>query len=239
MNPTTINGTNAADVARAVKDGTLVGPATVRRSVTIGKLAMALCSAQGEITNPVKNKQNRHFENWYADLGEVLKAVLPTFTKNKLSLLQLPCELDGEAAMTTLLMHESGEWIESVTKIRPTKNDPQSVGSAQSYARRYALQALACVAADDDDDGNAASRPAAQHAPAKAATKTGPTLAEECAHAVGKVTNREQLGNIYRQYDEDVKAGKFTPEEKQQLDMVFKAASAKYPAPPKPAAPKA
>lgn len=162
MNPVSVNAGNATEVSKLIRDGAIVGPSTVRRSPSIAKLASALCSVQGEVKNPTKNKQNPHLKNWYADLTAVLAVVLPTFSKHKLAVTQLPCELDGEPAMQTLLLHESGEWVETVTKIRPTKTDPQSVGSAQSYARRYALQCLAGIAAEDDDDGNAASHPAQQ-----------------------------------------------------------------------------
>jgi hypothetical protein len=160
---------------------TIAGLASVRRSNPIASLATALVAAQAELKNPTKNKQNPHLRNWYADLGAVLESVLPTFTKHGLAVVQLPCEMEGEPALTTILLHKSGEWLETTTRIRPVKSDPQGVGSAQSYARRYALMALAGCVGDDDDDGEQASRPAkpqpkGQAAPARTAppVATGP-----------------------------------------------------------------
>jgi hypothetical protein len=156
--PVMVNESNAGVVARTVRDGAVVGEHSVRRSPSLAKIAAALCAAQCELKNPVKNKQNPHFKNWYADLTAVLESILPVFTKHKLSVMQLPCELDDAPAMMTLIMHDSGEWVETVVKVRPVKLDPQSVGSAQSYAKRYALQSIAGIAAEDDDDGHAATQ---------------------------------------------------------------------------------
>lgn len=167
-----VNSANAVEVAKVLKDGAVCGAATVRRSASIAKLAAALCSAQGEVKNPIKNKQNPHLKNWYADLVAVLEAILPAFNKHKLCIAQMPCELDGEPAMQTLLLHESGEWMEFTAKTRPPKTDPQSVGSSQTYARRYALLSLCGIAADDDDDGTAARpQPQAQQ-PQRPAERT-------------------------------------------------------------------
>lgn len=160
MNPVTVS--NAGEAARAVKHGEhLPGPSSVRRSGTIGKLALALAKAQGELKNPPKDSVNPHFKSRYADLATVRDTVLPVLARHGLSVLQLPCEMDGHPALTTVLMHgETGEFWESTILLRPGKLDPQGIGSALTYHRRYSLQALAGVAADDDDDGNAASVPA-------------------------------------------------------------------------------
>ena len=57
----------------------------------------------------------------------------------------------------TILAHESGQWIQSELCMPLAKNDPQGVGSAITYGRRYGLAAIVGIVADDDDDGNAAS----------------------------------------------------------------------------------
>lgn len=231
MNPVSVNAGNAVEAARTIRDGCVVGPSTVRRSATCAKIAAALCGAQSEIQNPTKNKQNPHLKNWYADITAVLGAVLPVFTKHKLAVTQLPCELDGEPALLTLVLHDSGEWLETVTKIRPVKTDPQSIGSAQSYARRYALQSVAGVAADDDDDGNAGSRPAAgNHAPQHHAQPR--SVADRCLDAIAKAANRDALTAIYRQYEADRENGVFTKDDEAGLDAAFKAAGKKFPAAP-------
>jgi hypothetical protein len=130
----------------------------VRRSDTIAKLAAAVIKAAAELKNPAKDSVNPFYNSKYADLASVRDAVLPVLARHDLAVLQLPCELDNAAALTTLLTHTSGEWVETTIKLRPVRNDPQGVGSALTYARRYALQAIAGVAAEDDDDGNAAGR---------------------------------------------------------------------------------
>jgi hypothetical protein len=133
---------------------------TVRRSETTAAIFGALLKAQGELKNPPKDSVNPHYKSRYADLATVREAVLPAFLRHGLAVVQCPCELGADPALTTLLIHESGEWVETTIRLRPAKADPQGVGSALTYARRYALQSVAGVAAEDDDDGNAASRPA-------------------------------------------------------------------------------
>jgi hypothetical protein len=132
---------------------------TTKRSESVGALGAALAKAQAEMTNPAKDKINPHFRAKYADLATVRDAVVPKLAKHGIAITQLPCDLDGQPALVTLLVHSSGEWIETTQLTRPGKGDPQGIGSALTYARRYALQAMTGVAADDDDDGNAASEP--------------------------------------------------------------------------------
>ena len=183
----------------AMDDGTSSGT-TVRRSQAVGKLAAALAAAQAEVRNPPKDSVNPHFKSRYADLATVRDAVLPVFTKHKLSVLQLPCELGDAPGLTTVLLHESGEWVETSVRLRPVKADPQGVGSALTYMRRYALQALAAVAADDDDDGHAATarppaRPAPDPPPEPARPEVPFSLADLRAKWLGaKPKNGTQLG---------------------------------------------
>ena len=149
-----MSATNATESAPASGNGTT----TVRRSDTIAKLTAAVTKAVAELKNPPKDSVNPFFNCKYADLATVRDAVLPVLARHDLAVLQLPCELDNAAALTTLLAHTSGEWVETTIKLRPVRNDPQGIGSALTYARRYALQSIAGVAAEDDDDGNAAGR---------------------------------------------------------------------------------
>lgn len=65
---------------------------------------------------------------------------------------------DGDG-LTTIVMHESGEWIMATAKLELSKPDPQGQGSAITYMRRYALSAALGLVTEDDDDGNAASTP--------------------------------------------------------------------------------
>lgn len=140
---------------------------TVRTSGNTADLAAALAKAQGELRNPVKDSVNPHFRSRYADLATVRDAVFPVLSAHGLSVVQLPTETPDGPALTTLLLHSSGQWIETTGLLRPIKADPQGVGSALTYSRRYALQSIVGVAADDDDDGEQASRTPASRAKPK------------------------------------------------------------------------
>lgn len=129
----------------------------MNRSEQINELAAALAKAQGEMRFAAKGNVNPHFKSKYADLASVIEALREPLSRNGLAHTQL-CR-DGEGGtvvVDTVLMHASGQFIASTMTMRPQKNDPQGVGSALTYARRYALQGI-CGLASDDDDGNAAS----------------------------------------------------------------------------------
>lgn len=179
----TVDLTNAADAARAVRGRPAddCGGPTVRRSQTITKLAAALAKAQQKVKNPPKDSVNPHFKSRYADLATVIDTVLPVLSEHGLAVVQMPCELGDHPALCTLLTHESGEWVESTMRTRPSKTDPQGQGSAITYARRYALQAVVGVAADDDDDGNEASRPAPVAASRPSGDNHNPAIAKLAA----------------------------------------------------------
>ena len=131
------------------------------QSETVGKLFSALVAAQAEMRNPPKDSINPHFKSRFADLATVLDTVKPVLARHKLGVIQMPCEVDGIGpGLATMLIHESGEFVRGVIALRPAKSDPQGVGAAMTYARRYGLQAVLGITADDDDDGNHASKPA-------------------------------------------------------------------------------
>ena len=120
-------------------------------------IADALAAAQAELTDPAKDSVNPHFKSRYADLATVLKTVRPVLAKHGIAVTQTTrVEDDGRVLLVTRL-HWHDEEIVGYYPVSPTKNDPQGLGSAMTYARRYTLQAMVGVAADEDDDGNAAS----------------------------------------------------------------------------------
>lgn len=127
-------------------------------SSDIGKLAEALAKAQGAVEGAVKGKVNPAFRTKYADLASVWDACREALTSNGLSVIQSPGEIaDGRMAMTTMLLHASGEWVRGSLTIPLSKADAHSYGSATTYARRFALAAFVGVA-PEDDDGNAATK---------------------------------------------------------------------------------
>jgi hypothetical protein len=104
----------------------------------------------------VKDSANPFFKSKYADLASIWDACREPLSKNELAIIQIP-QCDG---IETILAHSSGEWIKGFLKISPAKQDAQSIGSALTYARRYALAAMVGIA-PEDDDGNAAVTPPA------------------------------------------------------------------------------
>lgn len=125
-------------------------------SQTIGKVANALVQAQAEMDNASKDKKNPFFKSSYADLNAIREVALPALNKHKVAALQPTVVVDGKKYVQTTLMHESGEFISCLTEILSVKeNDAQAQGSGITYARRYGLQSMLNIGAEDDD-GNAA-----------------------------------------------------------------------------------
>lgn len=132
----------------------------MKSSETLVKLGPALVKAQRAMSIAKKDSANPFFKSKYADLNAIREAVLPALNENGISVLQITTPIDGRPFVRTTLLHESGEFICSDTEILAVKaNDPQALGSAISYARRYGLQAMLCVGAEDDDGESAMSRP--------------------------------------------------------------------------------
>jgi hypothetical protein len=124
----------------------------------ISELTAALAKAQGEIKNAAKDVKNTFFKTSYADLAGCYDASREYLAKNGLSVVQFPdYDETGTMFLMTQLNHASGQWMRSWYPVRPVKNDPPGLGSAMTYARRYSYCAMVGVAAEDDDDGNAAS----------------------------------------------------------------------------------
>jgi len=130
----------------------------MQTSESIKNIAKAMAQFQSEVKNPANTANNPFFNSKYAPLNDVLNLVRPILTKHGLSVLQSPSG-DGEfITVTTLITHESGEWIESdPLTLKADKATAQGAGSAITYARRYALSAMLGISSEDDDDGNYAS----------------------------------------------------------------------------------
>lgn len=130
----------------------------MRKSESIAALAKALAAFQGEVKDPLKDGKANYGK--YVQLDGLLDAIRPVLSKHGLSVLQMPGGDGQQITITTILMHESGEWMESEPfTLKATKIDPQGAGSAVTYGRRYSLSAILGVAWDADDDGAAASKP--------------------------------------------------------------------------------
>jgi hypothetical protein len=130
--------------------------AYMNHSSTIEKIAPALVKAQAEIKAALKDSTNPHFRSKYADLSSVVEAVKGPLLKNGIAFLQGIHDAVEGVAIETMLLHASGEWISSTCRIPAVKQDAQGYGSAITYGRRYGLQSMCGVPAEDDD-GNAAA----------------------------------------------------------------------------------
>ena len=131
----------------------------MQTSETINELAAALAKAQAHMQTARKGAENPHFRAKYADLAAVWEACRASLTANGLSVVQSPrMTFNGASGLVeveTRLLHSSGQWMADTITVPVSKLDAQGVGSAVTYARRYALAAFVSVA-PDDDDGNGA-----------------------------------------------------------------------------------
>ncbi|HKS28947.1 MAG TPA: ERF family protein [Pyrinomonadaceae bacterium] len=131
----------------------------MNKSEQIGQLAKALSLAQKDVKGAAKDGKNPHFRSEYATLAAIWDACRDALTANNLAVTQTMDFDDGHSIIVeTTLMHSSGEWISGRLAMMPAKADPQGIGSAITYARRYALAAIVGVA-PEDDDAEAATRP--------------------------------------------------------------------------------
>lgn len=128
----------------------------------LAELAKALAAAQGEFTNPTKDRTNPHFRNKYATLDSMQTATRPILARHGLAIVQLPT---ATPSLITRLMHTSGQYVESETPIAANLK-PQEYGSALTYMRRYSYAAILNITADEDDDAEAASTAKPQRAQA-------------------------------------------------------------------------
>ena len=127
----------------------------MEKSVSIQNIGKALALFNMKMGKITKDKTNPFFKSSYATLSTILEHIQLPLIECNLAITQFPTENN---TLTTILIHsESGEYIQGSYSLSPIKNDPQSIGSAITYARRYALGAVLGLNIDDDDDGNKAT----------------------------------------------------------------------------------
>jgi hypothetical protein len=158
-------------------------------------LAKALAKAQAEFTTVPQSGFNPHFKNKFSTLEDCINMTRPILSKHGLAISQMPNTLDGQYVLTTILMHESGESIVSNQPVVSMKQDPQSLGSALSYCRRYSLTGVLSLASGDfEDDGNAATAPA-KPTPTPKKVESNQSLAE-------RVNATQHVGELMALYEE-------------------------------------
>lgn len=111
----------------------------------------AMHKARSQFVKVKKDRQNSHLKNKYATLDSVLDAITPALTENKLMIMQDGEKIENAIRVETTVVHVSGQWAKFYFDIPIVKNDPQGVGSAFTYGRRYALAAAFGLSQADDD----------------------------------------------------------------------------------------
>jgi hypothetical protein len=130
------------------------------------EISAALVKAQKEFGPALKTHTNPAFRSKYANLSACIEAVIDALNNNGIFLMQPTHDCNDGVIVETIFVHESGEQMSSgKLHVPATKHDAQGYGSALTYARRYSLM-TACGIAPEDDDGNAASKPAPKAEPA-------------------------------------------------------------------------
>ena len=172
----------------------------MKTSETIQKLSSALLKAQKEITFAEKDGKNPHFKSNYATLESVIDAIKPPLNNNEILFTQFFSDSEsGFLCLTTRLIHApTGEYLQDTLKIPLIKNDPQSYGSAATYARRYALSAIVGLYQADDDANEACNT---NNNSAKKINEQKPQLTEnefnDSLISVQESENKESITKIY------------------------------------------
>ncbi len=131
----------------------------MNQSEQINELASALIKVQANLKPAHKDSENPFFKSSYASLTSVWEACRKLLTDNNLAVVQTTSAQDADSVtVQTTLVHSSGQWIRGELRMRPQKNDPQGIGSAISYSRRYSLAAMVGVCPEDDDAEGAMDR---------------------------------------------------------------------------------
>lgn len=164
-------------------------------------IASALVRAQRGFAPALKTSTNPHFRSKYVDLAGCIEAVVDALNAAGIALIQRTSEDNTGVTVETVFVHESGEMMEcGKLHVPASKQDPQGYGSALTYARRYSLMAAAGIA-PEDDDGNAASKPA----PKVSATKTDlvpPTRMAIVADVAAAIDERMSANDLIGAFEE-------------------------------------
>lgn len=123
----------------------------MKLSEKFDEILPSLHKARSQFVKVKKDRQNTHLKNKYATLDSVLDAITPALTENKLMIMQDGERIENTMRVETTVIHISGQWAKFYFDIPIVKNDPQGVGSAFTYGRRYALAAAFGLSQADDD----------------------------------------------------------------------------------------
>jgi len=170
----------------------------MNKSESIKELAAALGKAQAQMPAVQMNAVNPFLKNKYADLGAIIATAKPILAKHGLSVSQLPTSVGDQVGVTTMLMHESGEWLSTEMSLsvgdEKGKSSAQVAGSVITYLRRYSLASMLGMYADEDGDGNA-PKPQAQAKP-QAKPKPEPEQEQPATFEYEGVTYNEKVKTV-------------------------------------------
>jgi len=128
-------------------------------SQQLDKIADALAQAQKEMGHASKDATNPYFQSKYADLASVIDAAGPLH-EHGISIVCIPLERDGLYGVHCRLVHKSGQYMGGTLLLPVSKKDAQGAGSSITYARRYCVQSLCNIGAEDDDANGSIDRKA-------------------------------------------------------------------------------
>ncbi len=171
----------------------------MNKSENVNELATALSKAQAQMTGVTKDATNPFFKSRYSTLDACWDAIRKPLTENGLSIVQTSDPDPDMVTIETILLHSSGQWISGVMKGRPVKTDPQGIGSATTYFRRYGLMAITGLSPEDDDAESAMIHTVAPSRTAELSKKVASAKADDTKSKAIKqlyflCCNADQLG---------------------------------------------
>lgn len=145
-----------------------------------GNINTALLQVQKEIGAIKKDKSNPFYKSSYFDINSLLEVVKPVLNVNGLILMQAltSTPLGGPALKTEIICSFTGESLSDICPL-PDVSDAQKMGSAITYFRRYAIQSLLALEAEDDDGNDAIKKPATKRVPIEKVPRVYPTPESE------------------------------------------------------------
>ncbi len=186
----------------------------MEKSEKINNLTKSLLQFHKEIGKIAKTSTNPFFKSKYADLPSILDAINEPLQNAGLVIVSIP-DNDG---LTTLLLHsESGEYISANAIMKPVKNDPQAIGSAITYQRRYSIGSILNLNIDDDDDGNKASIKAEQQQPKDVVTPK-PAITPKLMEKMKDRIKKGEKGIVFKAEQ----SFNLTPEQRNELVELYK-----------------
>lgn len=237
---------NAADVAQKVKAGELPGPAK-----TLAEALARIYADGGRYVQKTGQMQGVARYS-YAKEGDFIAVIRPLMETHGVTIRPVAQQVitneeftrkSGGSAYrivilaTFELLHTSGDKATVQAFGEGQDSGDKGFNKAMTGAMKYALRQTFCVETGDDPDDQPSHEQERKSVsqPAKVPQPAQKTLAQQCCEAVAAAKSRDALTPIYRQYEADAAEGRFTLDEDTAIKAAFKAASVKYPAPPKPA----